>query len=410
MLRSACLAVLLVPSAFAGGETLVVNSTLDLPDADTGDGVCDADLAAEGQQITLRAAIMHGNSIKGDETIELPAGVYKLTLQGHDEDDGATGDLDITDGLTITGAGALTTIVDGKKAKDRVFDIAEEVTVVLQDFTVRRGAAPTKDIDDQRGGGLRNEGELTLTRMIVTRCRTGDADGGGISNEGGSLLVQDSILSKNKAGDDGGGVDASSGSLTFTNVSFVKNSAKSDGGGLQVSPASASLTSCTFSANKAADSGGALSINGGSDVTLINCTLAKNKAKAAGSGIDEDDTDAEDTIGIVNCIVSNKPTTNYAGDGMTSSGSNVDSGSTCGFDGPGDLQDTDPRLLKLSKTPGELPVHHLKPDSPCIDAADDAECPATDQLGQARVDIPGVGVGKTVGDIGAVEFVPASEG
>ncbi len=173
---------------------------------------------------------------------------------------------------------------------------------------------------------------------------------------------------------------------------------------MECSSAQADFENCTFSANKAGDEGGALKIDEGSVVTLLNCTLAKNKAKE-GSGIFEQLDDlVADSIELANCIVSNKKTTNYSGDGLTSLGANLDSGTTCGFGAAGDLEDSDPRLLKLANEPGVLPTHGLKPDSPCIDAGDDLQCPATDQLGQTRVDVPDVGT--SICDIGAVEFQP----
>ena len=42
--------------------------------------------------------------------------------------------------------------------------------------------------------------------------------------------------------------------------------------------------------------------------------------------------------------------------------------------------------------------------SPAIDAVVDAQCPPTDQRGTARVDVAGVGT--SLCDSGAVEFVP----
>jgi predicted outer membrane repeat protein len=404
MLRSLCLVALLAGPVLAGGQTLVVNSTLDLPDADAKDGVCDGDAEEPGQQITLRAAIMHLNALPGPDAIELPEGLFKLTIQGHDEDGGATGDLDVNGDLTITGAGRGLSIVDGKKAKDRVFDVVAGSEVIFTGFTIRRGSAPTKDIEDQRGGGIRNEGDLTLAGMVVEKCRTGDADGGGISHGNGTLLVTDTLFSKNKSGDDGGGVDISSGVGNFTASSFVGNSAKSHGGGLECSPGNSSLENCTFSGNKATASGGAVSVTGGSLIAVLNCTLAKNKAKVSGSGLFEATDDEADFIELSNCILANKKTTNYAGDGIVSVGGNLDSGTTCGFTGEDDQQDADPRLIKLSKFGEDLPVHRLKADSPCIDAGDDASRLPTDQLGQPRVDVPDVGT--ALCDIGAIEFQP----
>ena len=45
--------------------------------------------------------------------IDLPIGNYTLSISGSGEDAAFTGDLDITDDLTITGAGWATTIIDG---------------------------------------------------------------------------------------------------------------------------------------------------------------------------------------------------------------------------------------------------------------------------------------------------------
>src|SRR4051794_16469490 len=86
----------LAPALFA------VNSTLDLVNA--GPGVT-----------TLRAAIIQANALPGPDTITLPAGTYRLTLAGANEDFAATGDLDIRDSLTILGAGADVTIIDASQ-------------------------------------------------------------------------------------------------------------------------------------------------------------------------------------------------------------------------------------------------------------------------------------------------------
>ena len=53
----------------AFGATLTVNSTANNDDANTADGVCDADLATPGDQCTLRAAIQQANQLVGTDTI-----------------------------------------------------------------------------------------------------------------------------------------------------------------------------------------------------------------------------------------------------------------------------------------------------------------------------------------------------
>jgi CSLREA domain-containing protein len=93
--------LLLSASSWAHAATFVVTKT-----ADTNDGTCDSDCS-------LREAIIAANANPGADVITLPAGTYTLTIPGAGEDGGATGDLDILGDLTINGAGASTTIVNG---------------------------------------------------------------------------------------------------------------------------------------------------------------------------------------------------------------------------------------------------------------------------------------------------------
>src|SRR5207249_5278285 len=72
--------------------------------------------------LSLREAVLAANASVGvADTINLPAGIYTLTRVGAGEDGAGLGDLDLRDDLTIQGAGAAVTIVDGN-ASDRVFD------------------------------------------------------------------------------------------------------------------------------------------------------------------------------------------------------------------------------------------------------------------------------------------------
>ncbi|MCJ7708939.1 MAG: CSLREA domain-containing protein, partial [Anaerolineales bacterium] len=72
----------------------IVNTT-----ADTNDGVCNV------ADCSLREAVRNANACPGWQTITLPAGAYTLSIAGAEEDAAATGDLDITDDVTIVGEG-----------------------------------------------------------------------------------------------------------------------------------------------------------------------------------------------------------------------------------------------------------------------------------------------------------------
>src|SRR5262245_25876067 len=93
-------AILASGSGFAA--EFVVDSTTDAVDSKPGDGVC----ATAAGVCTLRAAIQEANAHAGKDAITLPAGSYLLAIAGPGEDAAATGDLDITDDLVLTGAGA----------------------------------------------------------------------------------------------------------------------------------------------------------------------------------------------------------------------------------------------------------------------------------------------------------------
>ena len=117
-------------------NTFTVNSTDDAVDEDFGDGSC----ATAGGECTLRAAIQQANALAGADTIKLKAGLYTLTLAGSSENDGATGDLDITEDLTLIGAGAKKTFINDGQL-DRVFHIIGGISVTITDMTIQNGLA-----------------------------------------------------------------------------------------------------------------------------------------------------------------------------------------------------------------------------------------------------------------------------
>jgi hypothetical protein len=198
-------------------------------DANPGDGTCDADALTAGDQCSLRAAIQEANASADADIIILSAGIYTLSLVGVGEDLAATGDLDITDELTITGAGATSTVIDGNlygSAADRVFDVRGSGKVNITGVTIRNGL-----VIGDNGGGIMNNGDLSLTDVIVDHNEathhysTGGSDGGGIYNSGTLALNNVDIRNnKYKSGGSGGGIyNSSTGTLTLNNSSVSRN-------------------------------------------------------------------------------------------------------------------------------------------------------------------------------------------
>ena len=138
-----------------------------------------------------------------------------------------TGDLDVTDAVTLVGAGAPTTIINGNSI-DRVFHLFANTT--FTGVTVQGGNLGT----GVEGGGIYidNAAVVNLTEVAV-KNNTGK-HGGGIYNKDGTLTVTGSTLSGNSAANGhGGGLfhDAST-TVTLTNVTVSGNSATEDGGGI----------------------------------------------------------------------------------------------------------------------------------------------------------------------------------
>src|SRR6476619_2903506 len=69
-----------------------VTSTTDAPDAAIGDGTC----ASASDGCTLRAAVQEADAHSGPVEIALTGATYDLSIAGRDENQSATGDLDIT--------------------------------------------------------------------------------------------------------------------------------------------------------------------------------------------------------------------------------------------------------------------------------------------------------------------------
>ena len=129
--RAALITLLLIGAMpVANAATFVVTKI-----ADTNDGVCDADCSG-------RESVIAANALAGADSITLPAGVYTLTLGAAGEDAAASGDLDILESLTINGAGARTTIIDGN-ANDRIIEFHKNIgSSALSNMTLRNGSAP----------------------------------------------------------------------------------------------------------------------------------------------------------------------------------------------------------------------------------------------------------------------------
>ncbi|HEX6262439.1 MAG TPA: CSLREA domain-containing protein [Actinomycetota bacterium] len=376
---------LTLPAAPSAGTTVIHVTTTDDEIANDGDCSLREALSAAATDAP-RDACPAGS---GGDVVRLPAGVFVLTIPPDGTpDDGEDGDLDIFDQVTIRGAGARRTILDGN-GTDRVLHVGPMSVVSVMDLTIRDGWT-----DDAFGGGaiLNIGATLTLRRVTVKGSEATAGDGGGIStsNAGAVLTVVDGSVIDNHTtafGGNGGGIANVNASVAnLVRVTVSGNSAFQQGGGIANEAGSTiDLTSVTITDNVAnADEGGAEGTGGGIQHSGVAATL--RRTLVAGNR------DLDPNLGA------HDPDCSSIGS-FTSEGHNLvgEPSAGCNFPAAGsDRMGEHPMLRPLRNNGGPTDTHALRRDSPAVDAIPGAACDPRDQRGAPRS-------GRC--DIGAYELV-----
>jgi hypothetical protein len=326
---------------FAGARTTIVNSVLRNNQAtDTTDGWGGAILAWDGAPVTIEAS-------------------------------------DISDNKANSGGGG-------------IYNFANSVLVLRNNTRLRN------NVVFKWGGGLYNEGTATLSQAILSG-NTGSYCGGGIFNfQMGVATLTDVTLSGNESSEGGGICNSTTdATVTLTNVTFSGNTANV-GGGLYNASGSATLTNVTFSGNTASETGGGVNHTVDGTTSLTNVTLSGNSAPTGG-GIYRNNL-YNGTVLVKNTIVANSPAGGNCAGGVTNSGFNLSTDSTCGF-----TQVPNVRLGPLANNGGPTLTHMPQSGSPAIDlVVGSCPPPATDQRGVGRP-LDGDHNGTAFCDAGAVE-------
>jgi CSLREA domain-containing protein len=235
-------------------------------------GACDANCS-------LREAILAANATPGADTILLPAGVHRLTITGTCENAGMTGDLDVTDALTITGAGVDQSMIDAAGLSDRVLHVLAG-SVVISGVTIRNGSRSRECLwPENDGGGILNEGTLTVINSAVI---SNSAYSGGGMRSIGTLKISGSMIVGNSASVAGGGLMLS-GTSAIINSDITSNTAEVVGGGLFSYQGQTQVSSNTISYNTAYEGGGLAT---DFDVSLISANrFVGNTVSGVGGGV-----------------------------------------------------------------------------------------------------------------------------
>lgn len=278
------LGFILIRGNVAQAAIFTVNTTDDTVDANPGDGVA---VDASGN-CSLRAAIMEANALAGMDTIILPEGIFTLTIEGTQEDECLSGDLDIKSSIVIQGAGWDLTVIDGNHI-DCVFYIKGNVDVSILDLTIQNGktkdgGSPPSITCGGCGGGILNRfAALNIENCKIVNNETGKGGetftgngpsggyGGGIYNKQGTVSIKNSSIINNRTGRGGDGYYGGHGG---------------HGGGIfNCLGSTMTLENCTIYQNITGNYGhGGEDGNGGSGggiynvgiLTIIDCTVMDN--------------------------------------------------------------------------------------------------------------------------------------
>ncbi len=318
--------------------------------------------------------------------------------------------------LTIDGTGQ-SIAIDGSVGPYQILYVSSGATLTLNDLTIQNGSSGS-------GGGVDNEGTLTVTNSTFATNNASAGLGGGIYNNGtlsvsnstfygngasnsgygggggifnntaATMTVTNSSFSGNNA--DNGGAIRNIGSATVSNSTFSSTSASYGGGIHDEYSATLTVTNSTFYDNTAANNGGGIFNGYGPTLTVTNSTFFNNSA-SSGGGVWNN---ASATVS--NSILADS-TSGGNCSGVGDGGYNISDDGSCGFSGTS-VNSTNPLLATagLANNGGPTQTIALQAASPAVDVIPPASCTlTTDQRGDPR---PAPGF--TNCDIGAYELQP----
>ena len=221
------------------------------------------------QELSLREALYLASVYPGDDVITfdpaLAGGAIEL----------AHGCLAVTSNVEILGPEDAPITIDGG-GSSRVVSVYSATDALIRNVVVTGGSTTGP------GGGIRNDGALTLTDVTVTRNHAGD--GGGIWS-GGTLRLNRTTIDRNTAMRGGGlAIDAGAANEAY-NVTISRNTALEVGGGLYMAGGFVRVINATVTTNVADDGGGICAAP--NTVRLHNTIVAGNVAGSSGPSGDD---------------------------------------------------------------------------------------------------------------------------
>ena len=342
---------------------------------------------------SLRQALNAANEDTQTDVINIPEGIYTLNMSGPDEDNNIDGDLDIKNSVFIVGKGPEKTFIDGSSLTRVLHIVQAGVSVGLVNLTIQNGMV-TNTHNQPHGAGILNKATLSLYNVGI-KNNTNAADnnlGGGIYNDG-VLTITNATISGNQALS-GGAIYTNNSSETNIERSLLANNQASKGSAVE-SYGYLQVTNTTVHGN-VSTYGSAIHLAFGT-THISFCTITNNTSGAASAAIEWGlaSLTLRQTI-----LTANQPADSIkrnCSNKIADATYNLEDANTCGFSTATNLINTDPKLGPLQDNGGPTQTRALAADSPAIDYVRVNTGVIVDQRGFTRPVGPWA-------DIGAYEY------
>jgi uncharacterized repeat protein (TIGR01451 family) len=232
-------------------SVLTVTNLNDSASFKPGDGSLRGEIAAAAPNDTIE----FGSNLAGDT----------ITLDGNW--------LELTKNVTITAPAAGITI--NGNGQSNVLFVERGITASLTGITITNGYSS----DD--GGGISNDGNLTLTNCTVTN-NLAQQDGGAILNKLGSLILTDTTINSNQCYGNGGGIDNIDGTVTITGGSIENGFLGGSGGAVYNDGGTVTVSNASIETNNAVGNGGGIDNEAAGTLTVNDSTLYDNNGRNGG--------------------------------------------------------------------------------------------------------------------------------
>ena len=342
---------------------------------------------------SLRQALNAANEDTQTDVINIPEGIYTLNMSGPDEDNNIDGDLDIKNSVFIVGKGPEKTFIDGSSLTRVLHIVQAGVSVGLVNLTIQNGMV-TNTHNQPHGAGILNKATLSLYNVGI-KNNTNAADnnlGGGIYNDG-VLTITNATISGNQALS-GGAIYTNNSSETNIERSLLANNQASKGSAVE-SYGNLQVQNTTVHGNLAFFGSTIHLAFGTADISF--CTVTNNSSGFSSAALEWGlaSLTLRQTI-----LTANQPADSIkrnCSNKIADATYNLEDANTCGFSTATNLINTDPKLGPLQDNGGPTQTRALAADSPAIDYVRVNTGVIVDQRGFTRPVGPWA-------DIGAYEY------